>query len=66
MATYIITEKQNLQSHREGEKIQAKSLTAAKRKARAMQCFFGTVLTIESEAGHMLAHTKDGQSWVNA
>lgn len=66
MTTYIITEKQNLQSIREGEAIQAKSLTAAKRKARSMQCFFGTVLTIESEAGHMLAHAKDGQQWVNS
>lgn len=61
MENYIITEKQNANSTREGETILAKDLKSAKRKASSMQCFNGTVLTIESENGSLLATKKDGK-----
>lgn len=61
MKNFIITEKQNANSTREGEIIQAKDLKSAKRKASSMQCFRGTVLTIESENGSLLATKKDGK-----
>ena len=65
MRTYIIRELQNAQSYREGETIQANSLTIAKRKASNMQFFQDTVLTIESENGHLLS-TKTDNQWTNA
>ena len=61
----IITEKQNLQSLRTGEIVEVTTLTAAKRAATKNQAFYGTVLTIESESGSMLAYKEDGKSWVN-
>lgn len=64
MTTYIITEKQNTNSTRKGEAIQAKSLTQAKRAASRMQGFEGTVMTIESENGHEISYKEDGK-WVD-
>ena len=63
METYIITEKQNLNSSREGIKIEVKNLAAAKRAATKSQAFHGTVLTIETESGAMLATKEDKQPW---
>ncbi len=45
---YLITEKQNLNSYRSGTLVTAHSLRAAKIKARKMQYFYNTVLTIET------------------
>jgi len=56
MTTYTITEKQNINSHREGYTVEASTLTQAKRAARRNQAFHGTVLVIESN-GHTLAAT---------
>ena len=49
MKTYYIAEVQKLGSFSQAEKINAKSLTAAKRKANKSQCFYGTVLQIGTE-----------------
>lgn len=65
MQTYIITEKQDINSTRRGERIEAADLAAAKRKASRMQMFKGTVLTIEAENGALLA-TKQGGKWEDA
>lgn len=46
MQTFYIAELQNPFSFRKAEKILAKSLASAKRKASKMQCFYGTVLEI--------------------
>ena len=64
METYIITEKQNMASAREGNKIEAANLAAAKRAATKMQVFRGTVLTIETENGILLA-SKSGAKWTD-
>lgn len=63
MTTYTITEKQNAQSTRKGEQIEALDLAAAKRAASRMQMFHGTVLTIEAN-GTLLA-VKRGGKWEN-
>ena len=65
MNTFIITEKQHLNSTREGTTIELSSLTEAKRWASKNQCFYGTVLTIENESGALVAY-KTGKKWVNA
>ena len=64
MKTFIITKKENVNSYRESDKIKAKNLSSAKRKASSMQFFKKTVLTIESESGILLA-TKVNGKWVN-
>ncbi len=64
MTAYIVTEKQNVNSVRAGEKIEAQTLSAAKRKAARLQMFQVTVLTIESQSGALLAVKKDGK-WEN-
>ena len=62
MTAYVIRELQNAQSYREGETIQANSLTIAKRKATRDQYFQDTVLTIESvQTGLVLSTKTDGQ-----
>ena len=63
MTTYTITEKQDINSVREGRKVEAKTLAAAKSNARKNQCFYGTTLTIESN-GTLVAYT-DGGKWIN-
>ena len=63
MTTYIITEKQNLNSSRRGETIEAKDLTAAKRAASRMKMFKDTVMTIESESGMLLCWKDRSGKW---
>ena len=64
MTTYIITEKQNLNSVRAGVSFDAKDLAAAKRIAAREKMFQGTVMTIEQN-GRLLAYRESGK-WVNA
>lgn len=61
MTTYIITELQNANSHRKGEAVEAKDLTAAKRKASSMQMFQGTVMEIAYENGAIVSVKEDGK-----
>ena len=63
MKTYTVRELQNLQSHREGTEIAAKTLADAKRLATRNQVFQGTVLVIE-EGGHRVAYKENGR-WTN-
>ncbi len=63
MTTYIITEKQDLNSSRQGETIEAKDLAAAKRAASRMKMFQGTVMTIESENGTLLSWKDRSGKW---
>ena len=58
MATYKITEKQNLQSIREGYEFKG-TLRAAKAHATLNQVFHGTVLTID-HCGVLIAIKRDG------
>ena len=64
MNSFIITEKQNAQSSRKGETVQAANLSAAKRKASGMQMFKGTVLEISAENGAVLSR-KEGGRWTD-
>lgn len=59
MNTYMITEKQSVESIRDGFCINSASLKDAKTKATKSQLFYGTVLTIE-ENGALIAYKKDG------
>ena len=61
---FTITEKQNLNSHREGTQVQCASTTAAKRWASKNQAFHGTTLTIECN-GNLIAYKNDSQKWVD-
>ncbi len=61
MSTFIITEKQNVNDLRQGDAIDCQNLMEAKRKASRMQCFQGTVLTIEDENGALLAAKRNGK-----
>ena len=63
---FIITEKETLQSTREGDRIEATNLTAAKRYAARNQFFERTVLTISDEGGNLLSYREDGGRWKNA
>ena len=49
MEIFYIAEMQNQQSYREAEKVFAKDLPCAKRKASKMQVFQGTTLVIGRE-----------------
>ena len=62
MTTYIITELQNANSYRKGETVEAKDLTAAKRKASRMQRYQGTAMKIEYENGSV-ASIKEDDKW---
>ena len=64
MTAYIVTEKQNAQSSRKGQTIEAANLTAAKRKACGLQMFKGTVLEIAAENGAVLSR-KQGGRWID-
>lgn len=61
MNTYIITEKQNLQSFRKGFEYRG-TLRGAKLKASREQMFQGTVMTISEKCGQLVAH-KDANGW---
>jgi hypothetical protein len=60
---YIVSEVQNAQSTRKGEKFDG-SLRAAKAKATRDQLFQGTVLKIETEDGRLVA-VKDKGKWAD-
>lgn len=66
MTKFIITEKQDIQSTRAGEAVEAKSLSAAKRKASSLQFFQGTVMTIEGENGTLLSWKDKAGKWNDA
>lgn len=61
MTTFIIIEKQNSNSSRKGEKVEAANLAAAKRKATGLQLFQGTVMEITDELGNRLAIKTNGR-----
>lgn len=63
---FIVTEKQSLNSVRRGEVVDAKDLAAAKRAASRAQMFQATVLTVEDEAGTLLAWKPWRGAWINA
>ena len=64
MKAYTIIEKSDLNATREGTKIFAKSLAAAKQVATKTQFFHGTVLEIQDENGNRLAtKTSTGTKW---
>lgn len=62
--TYIIKEVQNINSHREGTKIEVSSLSQAKLIASKSQCFCGTIMRIETESGVLVSY-KDRGEWIN-
>lgn len=62
---YIIKEVQNVNSERKGERIEAASLSAAKRAASRAQMFQGSVMKIENVAGVLLACKENGR-WIEA
>lgn len=61
MKLYCITEKQNVNSVRDGYHVEASSLTEAKKLATKNQMFQGTVLTVE-HLGQLLS-VKTGKKW---
>lgn len=63
--TFIITEKQSLNSDRKGRTIRCKNLESAKTIATQCQCFQRTFMTIEDEKGTLLAYKEDGGAWTN-
>lgn len=63
MTKFIITEKQDRNSTRVGEAVEAKSLSAAKRKASSLQVFQNTVMTIENENGTLLSWKDHSGKW---
>lgn len=64
MQTYIIKELQNKQSDCKGIQICAKTLRAAKIAATKAQMFKGTVMSVESDLGNVLAY-REGGKWVD-
>lgn len=60
--TYVVKELNDINSEREGVRVEASSLSQAKRLASRDQFFIGTVLRIEDENGNRLAY-KQGQRW---
>lgn len=61
MATFIITEKTDLNATRAGEVIEAKDLRAAKSAASKLQMFQHTVLTVSDADGRVLAVKENGK-----
>lgn len=62
MQKFIVAEAQNLASLRKGESIEVKDLTAARRKATAMQMFQGTALAIyDAQSKLMVSYKLDGK-----
>jgi len=64
MSTYIIREIPSARSHRDGQSIEAKNLSAAKRAASRNQMFRRTVLKIEAENGAVLS-VKEDDKWTD-
>ena len=63
MNTYIVTEKDNINSYRKGHRLKAKSLTSAKRAARRRQMFFRTVMVLSTPDGLDICYAKHGEPW---
>jgi len=61
---YTVTEKQNMNSYRDGELVEARNLADAKRKASRMQSFQGTVLEISDTSGPICY--KENGKWKDA
>ena len=61
MTAFVITEKLNVNSAREGYEVEAARLTVAKIIATKRQVFVGTTLTIEDKQGNLLAVKKYGK-----
>lgn len=64
MTTFIIKETSDIASDREGVKVNCDSLVEAMKFARAEQCFYKTVMKVESEDGEVLAYRKGEAKWV--
>jgi len=60
MTTYIITEKQDANSTREGQYAEAASLKGAKILATRAQVFAGTTLTVQDAYGRVLSTKRHG------
>ena len=60
---FYITETQNFKSQRDGEIIEAKDLTQAKRMASYLQFFKGTVMKIYTENKTTLLAVKEKGKW---
>ena len=65
MNTFILIEKENFNSEREGISFTAKNLTGAKIKASKLQCFDSTILELTDETGHTLAIKEKSDNWIN-
>ena len=63
MNLYCITEKQNINSFREGYHLECSSLLQAKKEATKRQIFQGTVITVE-HLGQVLS-VKTGKKWAD-
>ena len=63
MNLYCITEKQNINSVREGYHLECNSLLQAKKEATKRQIFQGTVITVE-HLGQVLS-VKTGKKWAD-
>lgn len=63
MYEFKITEKHNLLSTREGYIIKTKNISAAKKITSRNRVFQGTVLTIESLNGDLIAYKNCGEKW---
>jgi len=63
MNLYYITEKQNVNSVRDGYHLECASLLQAKKEATKRQMFRNTVLTVE-HLGQVLS-VKTGKKWVD-
>mgnify|MGYP007024648142 FL=1 len=63
MNLYCITEKQNINSVRDGYRLECESLLQAKKEATKRQIFQDTVLTIEY-LGQVLS-VKTGKKWAD-
>lgn len=61
MATFIVTEKTDLNATRAGEVIEAKDLRTAKIAASRTQMFQNTVLTVADAQGRVLAVKENGK-----
>lgn len=65
MAELKITEKLDLASDRKGYTVNVKNITSAKKIASRRQIFQGTVLTIETTSGDLVAYKNYGEKWID-
>lgn len=64
METYYLEEKQNINSQRDGEYFEAASLDDAKKIAKEMQSFQGTILDLILH-GKTVAYTDENGLWTD-